>query len=85
MAEYNIFLKRSAVKELETLPQNDVQRILKRTEALKKNPRLPGSEKLSARERYRFRQGYYRIAYAVQDTECCVHIFLIGHRRDVYR
>ena len=85
MAEYNIFLKRSAVKELETLPQNDLQRILKRTEALKKNPRLPGSEKLSVQERYRFRQGHYRIAYAVQDTECCVHIFQIGHRRDVYR
>ena len=85
MAEYKILLKRSAVKELETVPQKDLQNIIKRIKTLKENPRPPGCEKLSARERYRIRQGNYRIVYAVQDTECCVHIFKIGHRRDVYR
>ena len=85
MAEYKILLKRSAVKELETVPQKDLQNILKRIKTLKENPRPPGCEKLSAQERYRIRQGNYRIVYAVQDAECCVHVFKIGHRRDVYR
>ena len=85
MAVYKILLKRSAVKELETVPQKDLQPILKRIKTLKDNPRPPGCEKLSAQERYRIRQGNYRIVYAVQDAECCVHVFRIGHRRDIYR
>ena len=85
MAEYKIRLKRSAVEELEKVPQKDLRRILKRIETPKGNSRPPGCEKLSAQERYRIRQGNYRIAYAVLEAECCVHVFKIGHRRDVYR
>ena len=43
--------------------QEDVRRILARIETLRENPRPPGSEKLSGQERYRVRQGNYRILY----------------------
>ncbi len=85
MAEYKILLKRTAVKELEKVPQIDLQRIFKRIETLKENPRPQGCEKLSARERYRIRPGNYRIVYAVRDVDGCVHVFKIGQRRDVYQ
>jgi mRNA interferase RelE/StbE len=49
------------------------------------DPRPPGSEKLSGEDRYRLRQGDYRVVYAVDDEQPLVEIVRIGHRRDVYR
>ena len=67
------------------IPQEDVRRILARIETLRENPRPPGSEKLSGQERYRVRQGNYRILYTVADAEVVVEIVKIGHRREVDR
>jgi mRNA-degrading endonuclease RelE of RelBE toxin-antitoxin system len=36
-------------------------------DALRDDPRPPGSEKLSAQERYRVCQGSYRILYEIED------------------
>jgi mRNA interferase RelE/StbE len=85
MAEYNIFFKQSAVKDLDRIPKKDLQRIIRRIRLLKENPRPPGCEKLSARERYRIRQGKYRIVYSIQDDQLIVWVVKISHRRDVYR
>lgn len=41
--------------------------------------------KLSAQERYRLRQGDYRILYTVSDAEVVVEVVKIAHRREVYR
>ena len=49
------------------------------------HPRPPGSEKLSGEERYRVRQGDYRIIYAVDEALQTVEVVKIGHRREVYR
>jgi mRNA interferase RelE/StbE len=85
MAEYNIFFKQSAVKDLDRIPKKDLQRIIRRIRLLKENPRPPGCEKLSAQERYRIRQGKYRIVYSIQDDQLIVWVVKISHRRDVYR
>lgn len=85
MASYELRFKPSVAKDLQGIPQADVQRILARIETLRDNPRPHGSEKLSAQERYRLRQGNYRILYTVADAEVIVEIVKIGHRRDVYR
>jgi mRNA interferase RelE/StbE len=45
---------------------------------LRDEPRPPGAEKLSARERYRFRQGNYRILYTVVDAEQTVEVVKLG-------
>jgi mRNA interferase RelE/StbE len=52
---------------------------------LAEDPRPPGSEKLSGHDRYRHRQGDYRVVYAVDDAQRSVEIVKIGHRREVYR
>jgi mRNA interferase RelE/StbE len=70
---------------LRDIPKADVKRILARIDTLRDDPRPPGAEKLSAQERYRLRQGNYRILYTVADTELVVEVVKIGHRRDVYR
>ena len=85
MAEYKIYFKRSAVKDLNTISKKDLQRIINRIDLLKEDPRPPGCEKLSGQERYRVRQGNYRIVYSIQDDVLTVWVVKIGHRRDVYR
>jgi mRNA interferase RelE/StbE len=85
MARFELRLKPSVAKDLHGIPQEDVRRILARIETLRETPRPPGSEKLSGQERYRVRQGNYRILYTVADAEVVVEIVRIGHRREVYR
>ena len=53
--------------------------------ALGTNPRPAGSEKLSGEEKYRLRQGDYRILYEIIDRELVVTVVKVGNRRDVYR
>ena len=85
MGSFEVIFKRSVAKDLRQIPTKDIAKILKRIEALKAEPRPTGVEKLSGQEKYRIRQGVYRILYEVRNTELIVVIVKIGHRRDVYR
>ena len=85
MAAYKIFFKRSVEKDFESVPKKDLKRILNRIKALAGDPRPSGSEKLTGQERYRVRQGRYRIVYSIQDDQLTVWVVKVGHRKDVYR
>jgi mRNA interferase RelE/StbE len=85
MAEYRITIRKSAVRELEDIPQRDLQRVVKRVRSLAKDPRPHGSQKLSGKEQYRIRQGDYRIVYSVEDKDSLIDIVKVGHRREIYR
>jgi mRNA interferase RelE/StbE len=85
MARYEVRLRRSVTRDLRDIPPADVRRILARIEGLRDDPRPPSCEKLSAQERYRVRQGHYRIVYSISDAELIVEVVKVGHRRDVYR
>jgi len=85
MAEYKIYFKASVEKDFRTLPKNDLRKILSRIEALAKDPKPPGHEKLTGQDRYRIRQGHYRIIYSVHDKELTVWVVKVGHRKEVYR
>ena len=85
MARYKLLIKPSAVKEIEAIPsKKDRQRIVDRILKLQDNPRPPGSEKLSGQDKYRVRQGRYRIIYAIEDDNLLVYVVKVGHRKDVY-
>ena len=86
MGRYRVLIKPSAVKEIEAVPRKkDRQRIVSRIEQLGDDPRPVGCQKLSARDRYRIRQGQYRIVYGVEDDQLVVYVIKVGHRKDVYR
>ena len=87
MAEYRILIKSSAAKEIEAVDAKiERRRIVARILALARNPRPPGSEKLAGYvDRYRAREGRFRITYLIDDQRSEVTIFKIGHRKDVYR
>lgn len=86
MARYKLRIKQSAAKELEAIPRkSDRQRIVARITALADNPRPTGCKKLSVFERYRIRQGAYRIVYAIEDDRLVVYVVKIADRKSVYR
>jgi mRNA interferase RelE/StbE len=85
MARYEVQFKPSVSKDLRGGPPADIARIFERIEGLRADPRPPGVEKLSAQERYRLRQGVYRIIYSVDDARLIVEVVKVGHRGDVYR
>ena len=86
MARYRVFIKPSAVKELRKIPtKKDRRRLVERIQALASDPRPPGCRKLSGRDRYRLRQGAYRILYSIEDDQLTIWVVKIGHRKDVYR
>jgi len=85
MESYRLLFKRSVARDLRPLPASDVQRLLACIADLAANPRPSGCEKLSAQERYRIRQGRYRVVYEIRDRELVVLIVTVAHRKDVYR
>ena len=85
MAKYRLVFRKSVSKDLRPIPNQDVTRILRRIETLQEDPRPVGSEKLSGQERYRIRQGVYRIIYEVTDELLVVTVVKVGHRRHIYK
>jgi mRNA interferase RelE/StbE len=85
VAAYSIFIRKSAVRELEALAKKDLRKVLERIEALGENPRPAGAEKLAGVELWRIRQGNYRIVYSIEDDALTVWVVKVGHRKEVYR
>ena len=86
MKRYKVLFKTSAAKEIEAVSRKkDRQQIIKRIGLLAENPRPPGCTKLSGYDRYRIRQGSYRIIYGIEEEELVVYVVKIGHRKDVYK
>ena len=85
MAQYKIFFKKSVEKDLKIIPKRDLSKILEKIESFHVDPRPVGSEKLTGQERYRIRQGSYRIVYSIQDYELTVWVVKVGHRRYIYK
>jgi mRNA interferase RelE/StbE len=82
---YRVVLKRDAERELRKIPRVDLQRIVRKIAALGSEPRPAVCQKLSTLERYRLRQGDWRIVYEIDDQARLVTVVKIGNRREVYR
>jgi mRNA interferase RelE/StbE len=85
MAVYSLFFKESVQKDLDGIPKKDLRKILSRIKSLAADSHPPECEKLTGQDRYRLRQGRYRIVYAVQNEERTVTVVRVGHRKNIYR
>ena len=85
MESYRLEVKRSAGKEIADLPKAECQRVAAKIQLLASKPRPNGCEKLSGAEKYRIRQGDYRILYEIDDSTKLVTIVKVGDCREVYR
>lgn len=83
---YVIFVKKSALKELQGLPPGVQRRVANEIDALMLDPRPAGSKKIKGirRDLRRVRVGDYRVIYAVFDNERRIEIDYIRHRKDAY-
>lgn len=85
MESYRIVIKKSAAKEIERIEKKDRIRIIDKIRSLAEDPHPVGSKKLSRQEKYRIRQGNYRILYQVKNEELIINVVKVGHRRDIYK
>jgi mRNA interferase RelE/StbE len=84
---YEIVFKKSAVKELQALPQKIQQKIIDAVRLLSLNPytdllqikKMKGADSL-----YRVRIQDYRVIYLIENQIIKVTIIKIGHRKEVY-
>jgi mRNA interferase RelE/StbE len=82
---YLVKLRRSAEKELDSLPGKLHNRIVSALSALKENPLPIVVKKLQGREGYRIRIGGYRVFYVIDKSKKVVDVFSIADRKEVYR
>jgi len=85
MAAYKIYFRESVQKDFAGIPKSDLKKILQRIKTLAEDPRPSGCEKLTGQDRYRVRQGRYRILYSIQDQGLTVWVVKVGQRKDIYR
>jgi len=87
VASYSVVITEHAERDIDAIAKRqDRERIRQRIERLADNPRPAGSKKLKGpHDRYRIRQGDYRILYSIEDAIRVVAIVHVGHRKDVYR
>jgi mRNA interferase RelE/StbE len=87
VASYSVIITKTAEKDIADVgDRGDRIRIDQRIRKLAQDPRPAGSKKLEGPgERYRIRQGDYRILYSIDDAIRIVAIIKVGHRKDVYR
>ncbi len=87
MGRYSLRIKASAAKEIGRIEPKKVRRqVVTRIQGLATEPRPPGCEQLAGvGDRYRVRQGAYRIVYEVRDLELVVVLVKVGHRSQVYK
>ncbi|MDP2653080.1 MAG: type II toxin-antitoxin system RelE/ParE family toxin [Candidatus Omnitrophota bacterium] len=85
MAKYKIEVKKSAAKEIASLPSQVIPKILAKIGSLSDDPHPVDCVKLSGDEMYRIRCGDYRILYSIENDILVVYVVKVGHRRDVYR
>ena len=83
--DYKVLIKPSASKDLDTLPDKEVKKILFHIFQLKEEPRPVGVQKLTNQDGYRIRSGNYRILFEVEEKTKTVLIYRIKHRKDVYK
>ena len=82
---YIIVVPKSVQKQLDRLPEQVYQRIVKKIQSLAEEPRPAGSLKLKGVEaEYRIRVGDYRLRYKVDDEKRIVILGRCQHRKNVY-
>lgn len=83
---YTLLFEKRVFKDLDGLPQDDLERIESHIQMLKADPLPQGSKKLvGERNMYRIRQGVYRVIYTVDHKLQEVRVLGVRHRKDSYR
>jgi mRNA interferase RelE/StbE len=83
---YEIYLERSAEKDLKRLPAGIFKRIMTHIRGLANTPRPSGCHKITgSKNDWRIRIGDYRVIYEIDEKGKTVKVMRVRHRKEVYR
>ena len=83
---YSVFIKKSAERDLDSINEPYLSKIINAIETLASNPRNINVKKLVNRvNEYRLRAGDYRILYVIDEQQKKVHIARVLHRKEAYK
>jgi len=83
---YEVYLERTAERDLKRLSADIFHRIIIRIKSLAKDPKPSGSLKIrGSKSDWRIRIGDYRVIYEIDERTNAVKVMRIRHRREVYR
>jgi mRNA interferase RelE/StbE len=82
---YEIIIPKTVQRQINKLPINERNTILKSLVNLQENTRPTNSLKMKNSSGYRLRVGEYRVLYDINDQAQLITLRRIGHRRDIYR
>ncbi len=83
---YEIYLERSAEKDLRKLQPDFFQTIVEKIKNLAENPYLHGCRKIRGSKNFwRIRVGSYRILYEIDESTKLIRIYKVKPRKDAYR
>ncbi len=83
---YIILISKSVQKQIDNLPNQIRNRVIKKIQSLAQEPRPSDMVKLKGyTEEYRIRIGNYRVRYEIDDSSQIIRLLQCKHRRDVYR
>jgi len=85
LSKYSITISKQARKQLRDIPRKDRLRVSGAIELLGDNPIPPKALKLTNRDGYRLRVGYYRIIYIFNSNRLIILIINIAHRSAAYQ
>jgi mRNA interferase RelE/StbE len=84
--KYKVIIKRTAQKEIKSLPKSVIKKVVIKIQDLTNNPRPSGSKKIvGTSDTWRVRVGNYRIIYDVFDEVLVVEVIAVRHRKDAYK
>ena len=83
---FTLFYEKRFFKDLDKIPNTDVERIVLAIKNLAHDPLPKDCKKLKAgSDVFRIRQGNYRIIYEIDRVSRQVRILCARHRKDVYK
>ena len=82
---YEVYLARSAIKDMRRLPQTIRRRVDRELLRLEEQPYGGRRKKLAGEAGYRAVVGAYRILYEIDDDAKRVTVTAVRHRREAYR
>ena len=83
---YDVYLERSAERDLKKLSARDFHRIIPRIKALTEDPRPVGCRKIITSESdWRIRVGNYRVIYEIDEKAKEVRVLRVRRRPVAYR
>lgn len=84
--EYQVRIKKSAIKELSRLPKSIAIKVSRVIDGFKTDACPKGYKKLKGSENdYRVRIGDYRILYSIYDDVLIIEVVKIAHRKHAYK